>query len=280
MARVVVLNQNYGFGNLSLQGTGLQLEGRGPNVFVAKIGDDRFDFWGSGFTYDEAKIKVFGETIDFGFDFVTGGTINAFTYREDGLPTYTIDGISRSPSALNNINVLTGQNGPLVFNNLLSGDDQFYLANGDDKIVAGGGNDIVFAAGGNDDIQGNDGFDVLYGQDGNDKLNGGYNGDYLSGGNGADTYVITHALDSTIVQADLLLDFTPGLDKIDLSALDPIPGVPGNQAFTFIGSAPITAQGQVQQFGNTLFFDADGDGGFEAIVLPTGVTVSAADFIL
>jgi len=280
MARIVSLAPNYSFGNLNLSGTNLQLDGRSPQVFVTHIGNDYFDFFGSGFRYDEGKVEIFGTTIDTHIDAVTAGTINSFVYREDGSPTCAVDGISRSPDALANFSVLTNQNGPLVFNNLLSGDDQIYFAAGNDTIDTAGGNDIAFGGAGNDQLRGGAGFDVLYGQDGNDVLTGGFNGDFLSGGAGADTYVITNALDSTIVQADLILDFTPGQDRIDLSALDPIPGEPGSQAFTFIGNAPITAQGQVQQFGNTLFFDADGDGGFEAIVLPTGVQLSAADFVL
>ncbi|MFN3357326.1 MAG: M10 family metallopeptidase C-terminal domain-containing protein [Pseudomonas sp.] len=61
------------------------------------------------------------------------------------------------------------------------------------------------------------GHDALIGNDANNRLTGGRGGDRLRGGGGADTFVYHHASDSTLEAPDEIMDFTSGLDKIDLS---------------------------------------------------------------
>ena len=69
--------------------------------------------------------------------------------------------------------------------------------------------------------------DVLVGNSGNNVLNGGGGRDILTGGDGNDTFVFSHQSDSPAVpiaagfigSLDLITDFTPGQDHIDLRGL-------------------------------------------------------------
>jgi Ca2+-binding RTX toxin-like protein len=97
------------------------------------------------------------------------------------------------------------------------GDDRLYgntlatpdgAADGDDWLDGGAGNDQLFGGGGND---------TLFGGDGNDLLAGGGGSDSLSGGAGSDRFLLGR--DSAGQYYDHLADFTPGQDKLDVSAL-------------------------------------------------------------
>lgn len=87
--------------------------------------------------------------------------------------------------------------------------------NRNDKINAKGGNDRILGNAGSDSLQGEAGRDVLTGGAGNDVLIGGAGNDVLTGGRGNDLFVFTSLSDRT----DRILDFTPGLDLIDLSKI-------------------------------------------------------------
>lgn len=135
---------------------------------------------------------------------------------------------------------LEGQGGAdllldLQGNNLLiggGGRDLLKTGNGNDTLRGGGGNDRLVAKGGADLLQGGNGRDVLKGGSGDDRLDGGAGNDklvasggddwlfggsgadVLKGGTGADVFVFTRRHGS-----DTILDFRPGQDHIDLSAL-------------------------------------------------------------
>lgn len=64
---------------------------------------------------------------------------------------------------------------------------------------------------------GGSGHDALIGNDADNRLTGGRGADQKRGGGGADTFVYNDAADSTPEQADTILDFTSGIDKIDVS---------------------------------------------------------------
>lgn len=72
--------------------------------------------------------------------------------------------------------------------------------------------DILNGSANNDLLMGFDRNDVLNGFNGNDRLVDGAGYDILNGGNGADVFCFVP--DNTL---DVIEDFTPGLDKIDLS---------------------------------------------------------------
>ena len=64
-------------------------------------------------------------------------------------------------------------------------------------------------------VQGTTGRDTLVGTVGDDRLVGGAGADTLTGGAGADTFVYSSVRDAL----DTITDFTPGIDRLDLSAL-------------------------------------------------------------
>ena len=64
-------------------------------------------------------------------------------------------------------------------------------------------------------VQGTSGRDTLVGTAGDDRLVGGAGADTLTGGAGADTFVYSSVRDAL----DTITDFTPGIDRLDLSAL-------------------------------------------------------------
>jgi Ca2+-binding RTX toxin-like protein len=93
---------------------------------------------------------------------------------------------------------------------------------------------------------------MLAGRSGNDVLRGGAGADRLQGDSGADRFDFDTISDSGLGRAaDLILDFAHAQgDRIDLSDIDAIAGVAGNQAFSAtliagLGTA-FTAAGQLR----------------------------------
>ena len=199
------------------------------------------------------------------------------------------------------------------------GADTLRTGNGTDSVHGGDGNDIIREEGsdvisinylghvlstvggdklygdaGNDDIQGGSGHDTIDGGSGNDIIDGGAHVDVMTGGQGSDTFRYDELSDSgSGATRDTVTDFMVSnfgaatIDRIDLSAIDAVQSVAGNQSFTFIGSAGFSAEGQVrvvQQGDNAVVIvNTSGAGGGEmAIVLANfdASTINAADFIL
>jgi Ca2+-binding RTX toxin-like protein/subtilisin-like proprotein convertase family protein len=80
-------------------------------------------------------------------------------------------------------------------------------------------NDIINGTALNDEIYGNDGIDNIKGNAGNDLIIGGKGADVLLGGTGNDQFIFKNLTDSTTTASDLIIDFTKGEDKINLSDL-------------------------------------------------------------
>ena len=147
-----------------------------------------------------------------------------------------------------------------------------------------------------ENVIGTRGDDTITGSFVNNTLQGGRGADMLRGGDGRDQFAYTKTNDSGISGAsrDVIKDFTiaPGggnkfVDRIDLSDIDAVAASGGNQAFTFIGSAGFTAEGQlriVQAGANAIVsINTTGTGGAEMSIILQNVTaadVTAADFIL
>jgi Ca2+-binding RTX toxin-like protein len=66
-------------------------------------------------------------------------------------------------------------------------------------------------------------------------LNGGNAADTLVGGSSAGRFVFTALTNSSPAAPDTIVDFTHGVDLIDLSAIDANTSASGNQAFAFAG---------------------------------------------
>jgi hypothetical protein len=163
---------------------------------------------------------------------------------------------------------------------------------GADRILGGAGNDTINGGAGDDIIQGGAGVDRL------------------TGGANADTFVFASTADSAPGASgfinnnpvfnrasgagarDVITDFTPGEDRISLSAIDANTKLAGNQAFKFLGTAAFTSApgGLVyRQFNETgtanditvVYGDVNGDKLADFQIELSGLkTLTAADFIL
>ncbi|MBP1861916.1 calcium-binding protein [Rhizobium herbae] len=129
------------------------------------------------------------------------------------------------------------------------GDDVFNGGIGDDVLLGGSGNDTLHGDAGNDRLEGEYGDNRMFGDAGNDILIDGYGTDVMNGGAGNDRLEVTFGEDvltggagvdlfvfndSTQFYANpIITDFSRTYDKIDLSAIDSVRGVSGNQTFVF-----------------------------------------------
>jgi Ca2+-binding RTX toxin-like protein len=96
-------------------------------------------------------------------------------------------------------------------------------SNFSDKIIGTDGANSLLGQDGDDVLMGRAGDDHLEGGNGNDFLFGGTGADTLTGGQGADMFVWTAVNDSLMAGGkpqDVVTDFQPGSDKIDLSAFN------------------------------------------------------------
>jgi Ca2+-binding RTX toxin-like protein len=171
-----------------------------------------------------------------------------------------------------------------------AGDDRLYGGDGKDRLRGGAGNDTLWGGDDADRLLGQSGADQLFGGAGNDWLAGGRGRDTLSGGAGNDT--LTGGLGADVfvfwaadVQAGpggdpasvRITDFTPGLDRLDLTGLglrhlidtDAFGGRPGEMRMV-----PRGAGTQVQ-------VDLDGDRTADLVIMLPGVSgLDPADFLI
>ena len=166
--------------------------------------------------------------------------------------------------------------------------DRLTGLDGADTLRGGAGNDALSGMGANDYLRGWTGNDTLLGGSGNDTLIGDQGADQLQGGWGADTFVFGNIRDSgpTATTCDVITDFAPGSDKIDLSGIDADPTAAGNQAFRFLGNAAFDGHpGALRSFhtaeGVWLQLDVNGDRVADGMILLAQVSgVNATDFLL
>jgi Ca2+-binding RTX toxin-like protein len=115
----------------------------------------------------------------------------------------------------------------------------------DDIVLGNNAENMLFGYGGNNTLFGAGGRDVLVGGPGNDRLNGGAGSDVLAGLGGRDIFKFAAPSDSTAANPDRIDDFAAGvskvIDRIDLSAIDAVPGGM-DTAFVF-GGTKATAHG-------------------------------------
>ena len=120
-------------------------------------------------------------------------------------------------------------------------------------------------------INGTAGRDVLVGTAGDDILYGGPGADKLTGNGGRDVFVYTSMRDAM----DVITDFTPGMDRIDLSQLLAAIGYGGGNAIADGYVRLINANGAT-----SLQVDSDGPGGraaFRPLLLLQGVGAAQID---
>ncbi|HYW17465.1 MAG TPA: calcium-binding protein [Allosphingosinicella sp.] len=262
------------------------IQGGGGNDTL--IGDDGHDTLNGNGGDDE----LFGGG---GHDTLNGGTGVDYLEGNDGNDAYVVDNVGDV------VIEASGEGVDIVFSNLatytLAAEVENLQANGSGNF-AGTGNvldNVIYGAGSDDTLSGGDGNDELRGSAGNDTLIGGNGDDRLIGSSGADTHTggadddtfVIGAFDSGIMlDADRITDFQSGADVVDLSSWDADLNAPGNQAFTFVGSAAFTGTaGELRIYfdGNdTLALgDITGDGVADFEIRFDGVVgLAGSDFIL
>jgi serralysin len=123
-------------------------------------------------------------------------------------------------------------------------DDVLLGSSAANTLLGAGGQDWIEGRGGDDVLQGGEGDDTINGGSGADLLRGGLGNDKMTGGADADTFVfgtgypflVGRSYGSEFGSCDTITDFQPGVDKIDVSALDARPDIAGDQAFKFDAS--------------------------------------------
>lgn len=155
-----------------------------------------------------------------------------------------------------------------------------------DMLFGSTGADVLNGNGGCDTLLGGIGADTINGGAGNDDIIGGAGRDVMTGGTGYDAFIYQRASDSAYgANHDVITDFVPGTDWIDLCGVDANTGVAGNQAFTWMGTGAFTGVGQLRYahvggmteiYGNT---SGDATPEFQ-IELSGTLTLHGGDFIL
>ena len=137
---------------------------------------------------------------------------------------------------------------------LLAGDDDILGSSRADDLVGGGGNDLMRGGAGRDRLNGGAGDDTIEGGAGQDRMTGGAGADLFRFGAG----------DGPL---DTITDFTPGMDRIDLT--------PTGAALVFGANVVFDAAT------HRLLVDLDGVAGAElTIALPGVAALTAADLVL
>ena len=149
-----------------------------------------------------------------------------------------------------------------------------------DRIFGDSGNNRLYGNLGDDFLYGRDGADYIYGQNGNDNIVAGGGRDTIYTGLGRDIVRFGSALESTTTQTDRVMDFTRGLDKIHLSAVDANGGAAGNGLFWVGGAGFSGTAGEVRFSGGTVQVDTTGNGLANMEIDLIGITsLSQSDFI-
>lgn len=164
-----------------------------------------------------------------------------------------------------------------------TGSDKLYGDIGNDDLAGGAGNDELFGSFGDDTLVGGNGGDYLEGFDGADILRGGDGADFIDGGNGRDLLIGGGGLDrlfggagadrfifadgdagATADGADVVGDFAQAdRDRIDLRGIDADTGLPGDQAFEFVGTAAFSSRAgelRYEQDAQGLYLQGDTNG--------------------
>lgn len=161
------------------------------------------------------------------------------------------------------------------------GNDTVLGGDGNDRVIGDTGSDVLLGGNGADALDGGIGADTMDGGDGADVLTGGAFGtDIMTGGDGADRFVFAGVDDSLATRAaDVITDFTVGVDVIDLSAV-----VAGDLAFSGFGpfDGVVPSVRLTQTVDSTLvLIDLDGNAKADMQITLTGLlTLTAVDFLL
>jgi Ca2+-binding RTX toxin-like protein len=236
--------------------------GTGNDSLDGDDGNDRLDggsgadFMRGGFGNDTFVVDDVGDVVRDGDqvpDSAPGGydTVEssiAFSLGE-GLDHLILTGVAAINGTGNELhNRLTGNSANNELTGL-SGNDWLTGGDGHDLLDGGEGGDQLTGGTGDDQLNGSTGDDQLDGGDGHDLLIGGLGVDTMTGGEGNDRFDFNVVTESP-GKGDRIIGFA-GNDKlagdqIDLTDIDAMARVVGNQTFTWIADAAFTAAGQLR----------------------------------
>jgi Ca2+-binding RTX toxin-like protein len=223
----------------------------GPDTLNGTPGNDRFEALGGN---DQANggdgNDTFVATTGDGDDTYSGGT-GTDIYDLSGITSDVTVALSSNRAsgsqigtdALSGIEHVIGGAG----NDSLTGlgsDDTLEGGLGNDTLNSGSGNDTQRGGEGDDRLDGGSGNDIQFGDAGNDTIDGGSGVDTMTGGAGGDTFVFRHTgapastpvtTGDTASTRDVISDFTPGTDKINLAQIDANRADAADSAFVFVG---------------------------------------------
>jgi serralysin len=154
-----------------------------------------------------------------------------------------------------------------------------------ENAIGGAGNDSITGNSAGNILRGGGGVDTLRGAGGSDRLEGNAGGDIFVFGALGDSLEYEARSDGKKSTPDMLLDFTSGTDKIDLSAIDANLLTAGDDAFTFIGAnafSGVAGQLRAEVFGGRLHIlgDVNGDGVADLHIIASGTQILVSDFVL
>ncbi|MDS4012184.1 MAG: M10 family metallopeptidase C-terminal domain-containing protein [Defluviicoccus sp.] len=304
-------------GSDSIDGTGGadRIRGwAGRDTILGEGGNDEIRGDGVGLPYDpdlpDTDPVKFADSIQAGAgnDSVWGGGGNDTLLGEDGSDRLYGQGGGDSIDGGRGADEINGAENN---DTCRGGADNDWIAGGPglDSLYGDDGNDKIYAFapdseasrwgwiddGTGDQIEGGNGNDTLIGGKGIDTLTGGAGRDSMSGSSGDDIFRYGAASETgnSLTTCDIITDFAPGHDKIDLRDIDANSVLAGNNAFVLRGTGPFTtsSEGELryQKYDNAgtandytvIFGDTDADTASEFQIKLQGlVTLSQADFIL
>ena len=182
----------------------------GGDIFKFASGDGDDEVFSFDTDADKIDLSAFSSIASMDdLDISTVGTSNENTEIDlPGNGEITIYGVDEN-------NALTADN--FIFHDRpVNGTSSSNVLEGDlynNTMDGQGGDDRMYGEAGRDTMKGGSGDDEMYGGEDKDILNGGEGDDLMDGGPGADTFVFEPGNGN-----DYIMDFTSGLDKIDLSA--------------------------------------------------------------
>lgn len=238
-------------------------DSRGTDTLSIHAGSSEVQFTATGDDYSDLTISLYGQKLVIENYFLTaedGGTIENIAFSDGQV--WQIGHIWK---------LLQVREGG-------SKDDVIYGKSGKDNLKGNDGDDALF---------GGKGDDALAGGRGNDKLVGGSGSDVLTGGSDRDTFAFGSKSDVGLGKyRDVIVDFTRGKDKIDLSGIDANGKTSINDAFTKLLSAKqkFTAAGQLRYDAKTGILsvntDKDAAAEFEIQLKNKPAYLKLSDFIL
>jgi serralysin len=204
-----------------------------------------------------------------GADTLRGGSGSDLLYGGEGVDTVEY---SDSPAGVSVSLVSRSATGGDAEGDTLNSIENIVGSDFADVLAGDGGANILQGLGGDDRLDGGGGDNALYGMagddllfvsysNGNNMLNGGPGADRIFTGFGADAIVFSSIGDVglTFATTDWIIGFYPQEgDRLDLRGIDADVYAPGDQGFTFIGTAPFSGTpGEIRysQFEDDFFFE-------------------------